>query len=44
MRLNDDYFRPGIVHATRQTWQSSPANGVDLRMLFRIGEEKARAT
>jgi quercetin dioxygenase-like cupin family protein len=44
MRLNDDFSQPVIVHASRQAWQPSPAKGVDRRMLFRIGEEKARAT
>ncbi len=44
MRINDDFTRPVIVHAARQDWTPSPAPGVDRRMLFRIGEEKARAT
>lgn len=44
MRINDDFSRPVIVHAARQDWVPSPAAGVDRRMLFRIGEEKARAT
>lgn len=44
MRINDDFTRPVIVHASRQDWIPSPAPGVDRRMLFRIGEEKARAT
>jgi anti-sigma factor ChrR (cupin superfamily) len=44
MRINDDFTRPVIVHAGRQEWVPSPAAGVDRRMLFRIGEEKARAT
>lgn len=44
MRLNDDFSRPVIVHAARQEWMPSPAPGVDRRMLFRIGEEVARAT
>jgi anti-sigma factor ChrR (cupin superfamily) len=44
MRINDDFTRPVIVHAARQEWVASPAAGVDRRMLFRIGEEKARAT
>jgi len=44
MRINDDFTRPVIVHASRQEWVRSPAPGVDRRMLFRIGEEKARAT
>src|SRR5215470_3497517 len=44
MRINDDFKRPVIVHAGRQEWVPSPAPGVDRRMLFRIGDEKARAT
>src|SRR6516225_7214659 len=44
MRINDDFTRPVIVHAARQDWVASPAQGVHRRMLFRIGEEKARAT
>jgi quercetin dioxygenase-like cupin family protein len=44
MRINDDFTRPIIVHAARQAWVPSPAPGVERRMLFRIGEEKARAT
>ncbi len=44
MRINDDFSRPVIVHASRQDWVPSPAAGVHRRMLFRIGEEKARAT
>ncbi len=44
MRINDDFSKPVIVHAARQDWLASLAPGVDRRMLFRIGEEKARAT
>lgn len=44
MRINDDLSRPVIVYASQQDWVPSPAPGVDRRMLFRIGEEKARAT
>ncbi|RWE01068.1 cupin domain-containing protein [Mesorhizobium sp.] len=44
MRINDDFSRPTIVHAARQDWVLSPAAGVDRRMLFRIGDEVARAT
>jgi quercetin dioxygenase-like cupin family protein len=44
MRINDDFTHPVIVHAARQDWVPSPAPGVERRMLFRIGEEKARAT
>jgi quercetin dioxygenase-like cupin family protein len=44
MRLNDDLSSPVIVHAARQEWVPSPAAGVDRRMLFRVGDEVARAT
>ena len=44
MRLNADFSRPVLVHASRQEWVASPAPGVERRMLFRIGDEKARAT
>jgi hypothetical protein len=44
MLLNDDVTRRAAVHAARQPWVPSPTPGVDRRMLFRIGDEKARAT
>jgi quercetin dioxygenase-like cupin family protein len=44
MRINDDLTVPVIVHAAQLPWISSPAAGVDRRMLFRIGDEVARAT
>lgn len=44
MRINDDFSRPVLVHASTQGWVPSPAPGVERRMLFRIGGEKARAT
>ncbi|MCW6511982.1 cupin domain-containing protein [Lichenifustis flavocetrariae] len=44
MSINDDLTKPVLVHASRNDWIPSPAPGVDRRMLFRIGEEKARAT
>ena len=44
MLINDDLTRPVIVHAARQDWVPSPSAGVDRRMLFRIGDEVARAT
>ena len=44
MRVNDDLSRPVIVHAAKQAWVPSPAPGVERRVLFRIGDEKARAT
>ncbi|MGJ4943131.1 cupin domain-containing protein [Bradyrhizobium sp. HKCCYLS1011] len=44
MRINDDLTVPVIVHAAELPWKASPAAGVDRRMLFRIGDEVARAT
>jgi quercetin dioxygenase-like cupin family protein len=44
MQINDDLDRPVIVHAARQDWLPSPAAGVDRRMLYREGDEVARAT
>lgn len=44
MRLNDDLSTRTLVHAVALDWVATPAKGVERRMLFRIGEEKARAT
>ncbi|RTZ45869.1 cupin [Candidimonas sp. SYP-B2681] len=44
MLLNADLTIRTAIHAGRQNWVASPAKGVERRMLFRIGEEKARAT
>lgn len=44
MLLNEDVLSPALVHANTLDWVPSPLGGVDRRMLFRIGEEKARAT
>ncbi|CDX57691.1 Anti-ECFsigma factor ChrR [Mesorhizobium plurifarium] len=44
MRINEDLTKPVIVHAARLDWVPSPAGGVDRRMLYRIGDEVARAT
>ncbi len=44
MLLNDDLGVRTIVHGGELAWVPSPSKGVDRRMLFRIGEEKARAT
>lgn len=44
MLLNDDLSARALVHAAALDWVQSPAKGVERRMLFRIGEEKARAT
>src|ERR1700678_127815 len=44
MKLNADFNARAAVHAAKQPWVSSPTPGVERRMLFRIGDEKARAT
>lgn len=44
MLLNADLSPRTLVHAARLDWVASPARGVERRMLFRIGDEKARAT
>lgn len=44
MHLNDDLSILTRVHAAEQDWVPSPSRGVERRMLFRIGKEKARAT
>lgn len=44
MRLNDDFTKRTIVHAGELDWVASPSPGVDRRMLYRVGEEVARAT
>jgi len=44
MQLNHDQTRRTLVHGASLPWTSSPAYGVQRRMLYREGEEKARAT
>jgi anti-sigma factor ChrR (cupin superfamily) len=44
MLLNDDFTTRAVVHAASMDWVQSPTKGVERRMLFRIGDEKARAT
>ena len=44
MLLNEDLTRRVTVHAAGLPWVTSPTAGVERRMLFRVGEEKARAT
>lgn len=44
MLLNDDLSTRTLVDAAALDWTPSPAQGVERRMLFRIGAEKARAT
>ena len=43
MRINDDLTKPIIVHTAKLDWVKSPAAGVDRRMLYREGDEVARA-
>jgi anti-sigma factor ChrR (cupin superfamily) len=44
MRLNDDVSVRAVMHGAKMDWVKSPMPGVERRMLFRIGAEKARAT
>jgi len=44
MELNADFSRRAAVHATRLPWVASSMDGVERRMLDRIGDEVARAT
>src|SRR6516164_3417206 len=44
MLLNDNLSARTLVHAAGLDWVPSLAKGVERRMLFRIGDEKARAT
>jgi len=44
MKLNADFSVPAVIHAAELPWVASPTPGVERRMLFRIGDEKARAT
>ena len=44
MLLNDDFSARAVMHAANMDWVPSPTKGVERRMLFRIGDEKARAT
>ena len=44
MLLNADLGVRTVVHAGSLGWVPSPSKGVERRMLFRIGGEKARAT
>lgn len=44
MRINADLTRPVTVHAAALDWVASPAKGVERKMLYREGDEVARAT
>lgn len=44
MELNADFTKRAVVHGSRIPWVPSPIQGVERRMLDRIGDEVARAT
>lgn len=44
MQINTDLKQRVVVHASQLPWQASPIVGVDRRMLYRDGDEIARAT
>ena len=44
MELNADFTRKVIVTDMDNPWRASPSNGVERKMLDRIGDEVARAT
>lgn len=44
MQINDDLSRRVTVHASSLDWVPSPVAGVDRKMLYREGDEVARAT
>ncbi len=44
MLLNENLGIRTTVHAAELDWAPSPTGGIDRRMLFRVGGEKARAT
>ncbi len=44
MEINTNFNERVVVHADRLAWTPSPIQGVDRRMLDRIGGEVARAT
>jgi anti-sigma factor ChrR (cupin superfamily) len=44
MELNADFTKRAVVHGAAIPWQASPIQGVERRMLDRVGDEVARAT
>ena len=44
MELNSDFTQRVLVHSQELEWVDSPMQGVQRRMLDRIGDEVARAT
>lgn len=44
MEINADFSKRAVVHAAQIAWVPSPMQGVERKMLDRIGDEVARAT
>lgn len=44
MNLHADMTQKAVVHAAQQAWVASPMQGVERRILHRVGEEVAQAT
>ena len=44
MNINADFSKRAVVHSEQEPWVASPMQGVERRMLDRIGDEVARAT
>ena len=44
MEINADFSKRAVVHAAQMAWVPSPMQGVERKMLDRIGDEVARAT
>ncbi len=44
MEINSDFSKRVLVHSDEIPWKASPMQGVERRMLDRIGDEVARAT
>lgn len=44
MNINADFAARAVVQADQEPWVASPMQGVDRRMLDRVGDEVARAT
>lgn len=44
MDINIDFSQRVVLHADQLAWQASPVNGVDRKLLDRIGGEVARAS
>jgi anti-sigma factor ChrR (cupin superfamily) len=44
MRINSDFGKRAVAQLSQMDWMASPMQGVERKMLDRIGEEVARAT